>query len=71
MAKKKLIFRIVWGTVLALLLIVSVMGILIYKKIYTPNIFSSKTASPFLFIPTGTDFEGLIDILEKRRSFVR
>lgn len=65
MAKKKLIFRIVWGTVLALVLIVSVMGVLIYKKIYTPNIFSSKTASPFLFIPTGTDFEGLIDILEK------
>ena len=65
MAKNKLIFRIVWGTVLGLLLIVSVMGILIYKKIYTPNIFSAKSTSPFIFIPTGTDFEGLVDILEK------
>ncbi len=67
MAKKKLIFKIVWGTVIALLLIVAIMGVLIYKKIYTPNIFSSKSAPQYLFIPTGTDFDGLVSILEDQK----
>ncbi len=64
MAKKKLIFRVVWGIVAALFIIVAFMGVLIYKKIYTPNIFSSKNASQYLFIPTGTDFNGLVKILD-------
>ena len=57
MAKKKQILRIVWGVVLTLFLIVAIMGVLIYKKIYTPNIFATKSSTQYLFIPTGTDFE--------------
>ena len=64
MAKKKQILRIVWGVVLTLFLIVAIMGVLIYKKIYTPNIFATKSSTQYLFIPTGTDFEGLVKILD-------
>lgn len=63
MAKKKTIFRIIWGIVFALFLTAAIMGTLIYKKIYTPNIFSGKKTTQFLFIPTGTNFEGLVEIL--------
>lgn len=65
MANRKKILRIVWSVVLVLLLVVAIMGVLIYKKIYTPNIFTSKQSTQFLYIPTGTDFEGLIKIMEK------
>ncbi len=65
MAKNKTIKRLVWGTVGVLLIVVAVFGALIYKKIYTPNIFTSKQNQEYLFIPTGTNFEGLVKILDQ------
>src|SRR4051812_35192191 len=70
MAKKKLILRVVWGIVLVLFLIVSVMGVLIYRKIYTPNIFSGKKETQYLYIPTGTDFNGLVKILSDNKVLI-
>ncbi len=46
-----------------LLAISSIVGIILHNDIYSPNINLSKNESAFLYIPTGTSYNGLLEIL--------
>lgn len=70
MAKKKLILKVFWGIVFTLLLIVAIFGFLIYKQIYTPNFLKGQKTSEFLLIPTGSDFEQVVELLKKNDLLV-
>lgn len=70
MARLIFIKRFLWVTVIVLLLIVAALGIIIYKKIYTPNILGAREDKQFLFIPTGSDFEDVISILEGKKILI-
>jgi UPF0755 protein len=62
--KRKSIMRIMWISVLSLLLIVAVLGIRIYRQIYSPNIITSRQSPQFVFIPTGSNFDDVVNILD-------
>jgi UPF0755 protein len=63
---RTLIKRSVWGTVVVLAVLVAVMGIIIYKKIYTTNLIGAAQKQ-ILYIPTGSDFDNVVDILEEQK----
>ena len=60
----------IYIVIAVLLLTVAIVGYSLYSKIYKPNV----TASVSIYIPTGTDFSGLVNIIEphvkNRSSFV-
>ncbi len=65
MAKKNKILKAAWAIVFALVLIVAVFGVLIYKQIYTPNFLTGDKTSEYLLIPTGSNFEDVIRIMDQ------
>lgn len=60
----------IYIVIAVLLLTVAIVGYSLYSKIYKPNV----TASVSIYIPTGTDFSGLVSLIEphvkNRSSFV-
>ena len=67
---KTLIKRSAWGTVGVLAVLVAVMGIIIYKKIYTTNLIGASAQKQILFIPTGSDLDDVVDILEEKNLLI-
>lgn len=66
---RKLFRRIAGWTALILVLLAFSAGIYIYKYIFTPNVIGAKE-KPFLYIPTGSGFEDVVNILEKRNLLI-
>ena len=66
MSKRKLYKRIAWSTVLALFLVVSVLGILIYKKLFSPNLLLGKQSDQYLYIPTDSKFDDVVAALHSK-----
>jgi UPF0755 protein len=67
MADKKLIKRVAWGTVGFLFVVAAVMGLLIVRQIYSPNVVKIEKPDPYIYIPTGSDFEDVVSILETKK----
>ncbi len=67
MARKALILRIAWGSVGFLLILVSILGFLIYRQIYKTNLVGARGSKQFLYIPTGSDIQDVINILENEQ----
>ncbi len=65
MAKKKSSFlkKIIIAIVLILLVVGGVGGYYVYKTIYQPNINSVDKKSQIIYIPTGSDFDDVMNIL--------
>ena len=66
MKKKKLFIRLAWSIVGILVLIVGIFAFIIGKRIYTANIVGVNSNNRYLFIPTGSDFEGVVQILKQQ-----
>ncbi len=64
MKSRKAITRFAWGTVAVLALVVAVMGIIIYKKLFTANITGVKDKDQFLYIRTNSTFEDVVQTLK-------
>ena len=75
MAKKKkkskfsFFIKLFLSIVLLLLIIGGVLGYSYYKKIYTPNVKLAESKS-YLYIPTGSNFDDLISILNEEKMIV-
>lgn len=65
--KKSFLKKIGLGTAIALVAGLCIGAYVFYLKIYVPNVQLSANESPYLFIPTGSDFDDLILILEDRK----
>jgi UPF0755 protein len=65
MAKKKSSFlkKIIISIILILLVVGGVGGYYVYKTIYQPNINSVDKKSQIIYIPTGSDFDDVMNIL--------
>ena len=70
MAKKNKILKAAWAIVFALILLVAVFGVLIYKQIYTPNFFTGNKSSEYLLIPTGSNFDDVIRIMDQNKMLL-
>ena len=70
MAKLIFIKKLAWRTVGLLAIVVLILSVLIYKQLYTTNIVGVKDDKDFLFIPSGSDFEDLISILENNKLLI-
>ena len=70
MARLILVKRLAWITVGILSIVVLVFGILIYKQIYTTNLTNVNNDKEFLYIPTGSDFENVVSILEEKKLLI-
>ncbi|HRH67554.1 MAG TPA: endolytic transglycosylase MltG, partial [Bacteroidia bacterium] len=57
-------------TVIFLLLVAAGMGSLIYKKIYAPNVMTSRQRPQFILIPTGSKFEDVVKILDAQQLLI-
>jgi len=68
--KRKTILRVVWSAVGLLGLIVIVMGAILYRYFLTPNLNTSNLASPYLCIPTGSNFEGVVKLLRDKNLLI-
>lgn len=66
MKKKKLFIRLAWSIVGILVFIVGIFAFIIGKRIYTANIVGVNSNNHYLFIPTGSDFEGVVQILKQQ-----
>lgn len=64
MSSKKRIVRTAWTIVAVLLIVVAILGILIYRQIYTTNLVGTGKSNEFLYIPTDSRIEDVIEILE-------
>jgi UPF0755 protein len=62
---KKRIVKGLWAAVVALLLVVATLGYFIYERLYTPNIQTAEDG--FLYIPTGSDFNDVVNLLKKKK----
>jgi UPF0755 protein len=62
---KKRIVKGLWAAVVALLLVVAALGYFIYERLYTPNIQTADDG--FLYIPTGSDFDDVVNLLDKKK----
>lgn len=79
MAKKKknTFLRILTGLSLILFLAGGIAAYMGYKLIYLPNVFIGEKKSEIIFIPTGSDFEDVVQILsdngilKNQESFIR
>jgi len=70
MSKLKMIKRFAWIIVAILATIVTVLGIVIYKQIYTDNIAKAGNEKEFLYIPTGSAFEDVVEILDEKKLLI-
>jgi len=50
-----------------LLLVTSVFAFFVYSRVFKPNLNLADKELPYLFIPTGSDFDDVVSILENRR----
>ena len=66
MKKKKLFIHLAWSIVGILVLIVGIFAYIIGKRIYTPNLIGVNSSNHYLFIPTGSDFESVVQILKQK-----
>jgi UPF0755 protein len=64
MAKKKKKGFLGVGTII-LLILLSIGGYYVYDTFFKSNLFLGEKKSDYLYIPTGTDYEGLKEILQK------
>jgi UPF0755 protein len=55
-------------TILAVLVII--LGVIIYRKFYTNNVSVPVASKEFLYIPTGSSFEDLVEILNEKKLLV-
>ena len=55
-----------WAIVLMLALAAGAGAFLIYKVLFAPNVEVSTKTDPYVYIPTETDFEGVVKILHER-----
>lgn len=46
------------------------MGVIIYRQLYTANIAGKGNEKEFLYVPTGSGFEDLIEILEAKKLLI-
>ena len=70
MSRLVLIKKLAWRTVAILAIIVIVMGILIYRQLYTTNLVAVNADKDYLYIPTGSDFEDVVSIIEKKNLLI-
>jgi UPF0755 protein len=66
MSSKKTIKKVAWSAVGLLVLIVAVFGYVIYKRLFSPNVMTGKLSTEFVYIPTGSNFNNVVSILEKQ-----
>ncbi|REJ80588.1 MAG: endolytic transglycosylase MltG [Bacteroidetes bacterium] len=59
-----------WAVVLALLLIVAIMGRTIYKRLYHINVSKQIESTPYLLIPTGSDFDDVVTLLKQKNALI-
>ena len=69
-AKRSVLKKIMWIIALILLVVVAVLGSVIYKKIYSPNVMTSKKSPQFILIPTGSTFEDVVKILDDQKLLI-
>jgi UPF0755 protein len=69
MSKSKYL-KIAWSTVGILALIVLIMGYIILRKLYTGNVASLPANKGYLFIPSGSDFDDVVEILEDENLLI-
>ena len=55
---------------LILLAVVAYFGSMIDKKIYSPNVMTSKQSPQFILIPTGSVFEDVVKILDREHLLI-
>jgi UPF0755 protein len=67
MSKKgwKTFRRILWWIVAVLAIVVTIGAYLIYKNVFTPNV-SVRKEPTYLYIPTNSTFEDVVDIVKKQ-----
>lgn len=65
MPKAKTFKGIAWGSVLGFFIVVSVFGLIIYKRLFSPNLLVGKKSELYLYIPTGSRFDDVVAILNK------
>lgn len=77
MAKnKQTIKKILWGALSVLLMLAGIVAYLTYNVLYVPNTETGKEKSEIIFIPTGSNFNDVLNILTKanilknKKSFV-
>lgn len=66
--RKKNILRWLWAVVVVLLIVVGGIGYVAYERIYRPNVEVSGADKNFLLIPTGSDFDDVIDLLHEKKA---
>jgi len=64
---KSFIKKLGLGIVLMILVALGVTAYVFYLKIFVPNLHLSAHESPYLLIPTGSDFEDVVSILDDRK----
>lgn len=70
MNKKRALQRAAWSSVFILLSVVAVLGYFIYKRLFLPNISTGKSSSEFIYIPTGSNFNDVVDLLKDRKIII-
>ncbi len=63
--KKRLYYKVALLFFIALITGISVIGIKTYNKVYKPNVLVADSTAKYLEIPTGSDFNDVIDIIKK------
>jgi len=63
--KRRLFYKISGLLLLALIAGVTVFGINMYNRIYQPNILVSDSTVKYLYIPTGSTFNDVVDIIRE------
>lgn len=70
MSKKKLVKKVAWSGVAIMLLIVGIFGYVIYQRLFSANVMTGKVNSEFVYIPTGSNFEDVIRILDEKHLII-
>jgi UPF0755 protein len=68
-SKFSIIIKVIISLFLLLLIIGGIIGYSYYQKIYSPNV-KLKDNKAYLFIPTGSNFDDLVSILNKEKLVV-
>ena len=53
-----------------LIVIVSILGISIYRKLFTPNVITGRQSPQYIYIPTGAGFEDVVNILDEQQVLI-
>ncbi|MEE4197259.1 MAG: endolytic transglycosylase MltG [Bacteroidales bacterium] len=64
--KRKLFYKAVGLFLIAVLAGISVFSINIYQRIYKPNVLVVDSSEKYLYIPTGAEFNDVVDILRRQ-----